>query len=224
MRQRAISKYRPGLERFEVKCLLNASPLTASHLALGTADRASFLQSSVIPSPLAPRLVVSRITNPTPTNAQLNPPFPQVLVQADLPRPGAVYNVLSVSMRNSTSLTFDASSGFTVGVTGGNRAYPILTGTDQWTPGQVRVFYILTKKYYPPNPVTSAGFVFNLGGSKGVAIPGPSGIFLRVRYNPATFEGVLDWIVAHGPGSKGHLRGLPDTAIWEFTRAKAPKR
>ena len=216
MRRRAISKYRPGIERFEAKCLLNAAP----HAALRTTVHPSAVQQ---PSQ-AIGLVVSRITNPTPMNAQLNPPFPQVLVQAALPTPGAVYNVLSVSVRNSTALTFDASSGFTVGVTGGNRSFPILTGTDQWTPGQVRVFYILTKKYYPLNPVTSAGFVFNLGGSKGVAIPGPSGIFLRVRYNPATFAGVLDWIVAHGPGSKGHLLGLPDTAIWEFTRAKPPKR
>jgi hypothetical protein len=133
---------------------------------------------------------------------------------------GQVYNVLFISVRNGTARTFDASSGFSVKFTGQSQSIPILTGTEQWQPGQVFVFYVLTKKYYPPNPPTSSGFEFDLAGSRGVAIPGPSGIFLRVKYNPATFDRVLDFIVAHGPGSKGHRLGLPDTAIWEFISSR----
>jgi hypothetical protein len=91
-----------------------------------------------------------------------------------------------------------------------------LTEGDEWKPGEVRVFYVLTKKYYPLRPVTSAGFQFDITGSKGIAIPGPSGIFLRVKYDPARFPNVLNQIVAFGPGSKGHHLGLPDTSIWEF--------
>ena len=125
--------------------------------------------------------------------------------------------MLSVSVRNSTRQTFDAESGFAVRLTGQTRSFPVLTGTQTWKPGQVMVFYVLTQKYYPVRPATSAGFEFDLAGSRGVAVPGPSGIFLRVKYNPARFPRTLDWIVAHGPGSKGHELGLPDTAIFEFT-------
>lgn len=212
MRRRAIRKFGPGLERFEAKQLPSAGGLAA----LAARQGAAAAHPAVPASPF----LISRITNPTPTNAQLNPPFPQVLVQSPQPVPGGMYNILFVSVRNSTSQTFVASDGLTVGVTGGRYAFPILTGSEQWKPGQVFVFYILSKKYYPLNPVTSAGFVFNIEGQAGVAIPGPSGLFQRVRYNPATFPSVLDHIVAFGPGSKGHLLGLPDTAIWEFT-AKA---
>ena len=80
--------------------------------------------------------------------------------------------------------------------------YPILTGNQQWKPGQFIVFYVLTKKYYPVNPQVSAGFTFNFAPGR-VAIPGPSGIFLRLPYKPATFAKTLDWIVAYGPGAQG---------------------
>ena len=86
------------------------------------------------------------------------------------------------------------------------------------------VFYILSKEYYPLSPKVSAGFAFDLGGRRGVAIPGPSGIFLRVKYDPATFPKVLDHIVAFGPGAKGHLLGLPDTALWEILDTKSRQR
>jgi hypothetical protein len=136
--------------------------------------------------------------------------------------PGQVYNVLEIAVRNGTARTFDASSGFTVRFPGQPSWIPILTGSEQWKPGQVFVFYALTKKYYPlPSEVTS-GFQFNLG-AKSVAIPGPSGIFLRVKYDPTTFARTLDSIVAFGPGAqggKGVKFGLPVTSLYEFLSAK----
>lgn len=164
---------------------------------------------------------VYRITDPSPTPVHLDPPFTQVRVQSATPVTGGTYNVFSVAVMNATARTFDASSGFFVRLTGQRGTFPVLTGDQQWKPGEFFVFYILTKKYFPQNPILSGGFALDLAGSRGVAIPGPSGIFLRVKYNPATFPSVLNWIVAHGPGAKGHELGLPDTAIWAFTNAKA---
>jgi hypothetical protein len=167
--------------------------------------------------------LVYRITNPNRFNNKLVPPFSHVLVQSAQPVAGQVYNVLYVAVRNGTAQTFNASSGFTVSFPGQRSPIPILTGNEQWKPGQEFVFYVLTKKYYPlPNVVTSA-FEFNLQ-AKSVAIPGPSGIFLRLTYNPATFDRTLDWIVTSGPGvpggAKGIKLGLPDTAIYEFVSSK----
>ncbi len=216
MPRRERSRYRPALERFEAKQLLSAFGPTAHAIDVAP------IPASPTGEPLATRFNLMRITNPTPFNAQLNPPFQQVLVQPGPPPAGKLINVFFMTVRNSTAQTFDASSGFTVGLTGGHNAFPILTGNEQWKPGQVIVFYALTTKYYPVQPAVSAGFVFNFNGSPGIAIPGPSGVFQRVRYNPATFPAVLDYIVTHGPGSKGHLLGLPDTSIWEITGAKYP--
>ena len=64
------------------------------------------------------------------------------------------------------------------------------------------MFYVLTKKYYPV-PEVSGGFQFDLGGATSTLVPGPSGIFLRVKYDPATFAKTLNWIVAYGPGNQG---------------------
>src|SRR5262249_27738366 len=144
-----------------------------------------------------------RITNPNQFNNRLTPPFSQVLVQNPQPVPWQVYNVLYVVVRNGTAQSFDASSGFTVTLPGQPTPFPILTGDEQWVPGQQFVFYVLTKKYYPLQNQVSDGFIFNLGGAQSVAIPGPSGIFLRVKYNPATFPRTLDAIVAYGPGAEG---------------------
>jgi hypothetical protein len=213
VRRRESTRFRPGLERFEPKHLLSAGAARAHAAAVATSPTGV---------PLATRFTLQRITNPTPVNAQLNLPFGQVLVQPGPPPAGKVINVFFISVRNSTAQTFDASSGFSVGLTGGHNAFPILTGNEQWKPGQVFIFYALTTKYYPVQPAVSAGFVFNFNGSPGIAIPGPSGAFQRVRYNPATFPMVLDHIVTSSPGSKGHLLGLPDTAIWEFTGARYP--
>jgi hypothetical protein len=87
------------------------------------------------------------------------------------------------------------------------------------------VFYVLTKKYYPVSFV-AGGFQFNLGGRSSTLVPGPSGIFLRLKYNPATFARTLDWIVAFGQGAqlgKGPKFGLPDTAINTFVSAKTQR-
>jgi hypothetical protein len=165
-----------------------------------------------------------RITNPKIYKVNLTPPFDQVLVQSEQPVAGQVYNVLYIAVKNGTARTFDASSGFTVRLNNQTRshAYPILAGTQQWKPNQWIVFYVLTKKYYPVSPV-AGGFQLNLGGASSTLVPGPSGIFLRLKYNPTTFGRTLDWIVAFGQGSqlgKGSKLGLPDTAINEFVSAK----
>ncbi|APW63692.1 hypothetical protein [Paludisphaera borealis] len=168
----------------------------------------------------SPRFLVSRITNPTPINHVLTPPFAQVAVQNIPPIPGQTYNVYAVSMRNSTRLTFDVDSGFNVKFSGQTKehSYPILTGDQKWLPNQVMVFYVLTKSYYPARPMVSGGFEFDLAGSRGIAIGGPSAIFLRIKYDPAKFPGMLDWITVHGPGAYGHRTGIADTSIWQFTR------
>jgi|GEM_PF-1103725 len=177
-------------------------------------------------APLAPRhpqqppfgITMDRITNPTPFNAILTPPFQHVRVQTNAPVPGQVYNVLFLSVWNGTRQTFTANNGLTVRLSNQTaaHAYPILTGDQQWRPGQRIVFYVLTKQYYPLSPQVSAGFQFNFVNPRVTAIPGPSGIFLRLKYNPATFDQVLDQIVTSGPGAKGHTLGLPDTSIWEI--------
>ena len=55
-------------------------------------------------------------------------------------------------------------------------------------------------------------------------VPGPSGIFLRLTYDPAKFAKTLDWIVAYGQAAelgKGPPAGMPDTAINEIIAADA---
>ena len=166
--------------------------------------------------------LVYRITNPTPYNNKLTPPFTQVMVQSRQPVPGQEYNILFVSVRNGTAQDFDASSGFRVKLPNGP-SFPILTGNQVWKHGQVFVFYILSKKYYPLPSQVHSGFEFSLGGARSVAIPGPSGIFQRVKYNPATFSKTLNSIVAYGPGNQGGIGakfGLPNTSINEFVSAK----
>ena len=250
MHERPITKYLPGLERLEEKQLLSTSPSSTplvNHGALASqpADTPSALGAvGGIPkskgnsnpldnthkaSPFAAAkkptsgYLVYRITNPNRFNNHLTPPFTQVLVQSQQPVPGQVYNVLFVVVRNGTAKTFDASSGFAVKLPQDPSSFPILTGSQQWKPGQQFVFYVLTKKYYPLPSQVHSGFEFDLGGARSVSIPGPSGIFLRVKYDPATFARTLDSIVVLGAGNqggKGAKFGLPNTAINEFLSAK----
>jgi hypothetical protein len=144
------------------------------------------------------------------------------------PVPGQVYNVCDVTVKNGTSVTFTASSGFTVRMTNQPRffgGFPILTGNEEWKPGQILVFYVLTKKYYPVSFV-SGGFQFDLGGRSSTAVPGPSGIFLRLKYDPSTFARTLNWIVAYGQGNQlgqGAKFGLPNTSINEITDARTQR-
>jgi hypothetical protein len=156
-------------------------------------------------------------------NNTLRPPFAQVLVQSQQPVAGQVYNILFVVVRNGTAKTFDASSGFSVRIPQSKQSFPILTGNEQWKPGQQIVFYILTKKYYPMPSQVHNGFEFDLAGARSVGIPGPSGIALRITYEPATFARTLDSIVAFGQGAQGGRGvrfGLPVTFLNEFLPAK----
>ena len=220
MRQRSTVKFRPGLEQFEEKQLLSAGSLT-THAGPQTKD----LRRQ--PAPVGTfGYLAFRVTNtPWQTPYKLVPPFQQVLVQSRQPVPGQVYNVNTVTVKNGTSQTFTASNGFTVRMTNQPRSFrgfPILTGNEQWKPGQILVFYVLTKKYYPVSFV-AGGFQLDLGGRSSTLVPGPSGIFLRLKYNPATFARTLNWIVAFGQGNevgKGAQYGLPNTSINEIVDAR----
>ncbi|MGZ3302857.1 MAG: hypothetical protein ACXWO3_18000 [Isosphaeraceae bacterium] len=220
MRQRSTVKFRPGLEQFEEKQLLSAGSLT-THAGPQTKD----LRRQ--PAPVGTYgYLAFRVTNtPWQTPYKLVPPFQQVLVQSRQPVPGQVYNVNTVTVKNGTSQTFTASNGFTVRMTNQPRSFrgfPILTGNEQWKPGQILVFYVLIKKYYPVSFV-AGGFQLDLGGRSSTLVPGPSGIFLRLKYNPATFARTLNWIVAFGQGNevgKGAQYGLPNTSINEIVDAR----
>src|SRR5271166_5138709 len=224
MRQLSTLKFRPGLEQFEEKQLLSAGSLT-THAGPQTKD----LRRQ--PAPVGTfGYLAFRVTNtPWQTPYKLVPPFQQVLVQSRQPVPGQVYNVNTVTVKNGTSVTFTASNDFTVRLTNQPRSFrgfPILTGNEQWKPGQILVFYVLTKKYYPVSFV-SGGFQFDLGGRSSTAIPGPSGIFLRLKYNPATFANTLNWIVAYGQGNqvgRGAQFGLPNTSINQIVDARTQRR
>ncbi len=225
MHERRATKYRPDLERLEAKRPLSAGASSASLASVGgasapsgSADLGTVSTSSIAAKPEFGFLVY-RITNPNPYNDKLAPPSMNVRVQTRQPIPGQTYNILFITVRNGTSKTFDAGSGFEVKFPGDKHVYPILTGDQQWKPGQVFVFYVLSKKYYPLPSQVHSGFEFSLEGARSVAIPGPSGIFLRVKYDPATFDRTLDQIVMTGPGAqggKGFKYGLPVTSIYEF--------
>lgn len=248
MRDRTTERYRPGLERLEPKLALNAGAATptiagprAGHIH--PADRAGLVGAArgldvtgprggptaatggtVSAQAVKPRFgyLVYRITNPNIHNNTMLPPFGQVLVQRAQPIPGQYYNILSVVVRNGTNQTFNARSGFAVKIPGDTFWTPILTGNETWKPGQRYVFYILTKRYYPLRQQVTSGFIFNLGGAISTAIPGPSGIFLRIKYDPARFPKQLDAIVAFGQGAQGGSgvrTGIADTQIFEFVNA-----
>ncbi len=229
------SRFRPDVERLETKQPLAAGAATApvAHLTL-TADppaltsHPAVLQAAeggkITAKAIKPNFgyLVYRITNPSPTTDTLAPPFGHVNVQSRPPVPGQVYNILSVSLKNATNQTFDASSGFEVRLPYQNYV-PILTGNETWKPGQDYIFYVLTKKYYPLANQVTYGFQFKLGGAWSTAIPGPSGIFLRIKYNPDTINKILNYAVTRGPGAEGGAgirTGLADTAIYAFVSAK----
>jgi len=224
MRQRSTMRFRPGLEQFEAKQLLSAGSLT-THAGPQTKD----LRRQ--PAPVGTYgYLAFRVTNtPWQTPYKLVPPFQQVLVQSGQPVPGQVYNVNDVTVKNGTSQTFTASNGFTVRMTNQPRSFggfPILTGNEQWKPGQVIVLYVLTKKYYPVSFV-AGGFLLDLGGRSSTLVPGPAGIFLRLKYDPATFARTLNWIVAYGQGNEvgqGAKYGLPNTSINEIVDARTRRR
>lgn len=175
------------------------------------------------PLPQVANIKLDRITNPKNGNALLFPPFGHVLVQGKQPVPGRTYNILFISVLNNTEQTFHASDNLEVRTRSQTpgEAVPVLTGDQVWKPGERIVFYRLTKLYYPLSPTQTSGFVFNFVRPTATAIPGPSGIFLRIKYNPAKFGQQLDHIVSAGIGARGHQLGLPDTAIWQLLPASA---
>ncbi len=226
MGRQSTMKMCPALERLEDKQLLSAASLVYEGGHTTAASLILAVSSDTSSSHLPTKFLAFRVTNPSAsTPYELIPPFQQVLVQSAQPVPGQVYNVLQISLKNGTAQTFNAGSGFSVKVTGDRQSFPILTGSETWKPKQVIVLYILTKQYYPL-PEVSGGFIVDLGGATSTLIPGPSGIFLRVRYNPATFARTLDWIVAYGPGNQGGQGakyGLPNTSIFEFVAASTKR-
>ena len=115
--------------------------------------------------------------------------------------PGQVYNVLSVAVKNVTSQTFTASNNFLVRFPNrtDGQTFPVLTGNQLWLPSHWIVFYVLTKQYYPLTQL-QGGFQFDAGGRSTTLVPGPSAIFLRIKYNPANFARILNRVVAYGPG------------------------
>jgi hypothetical protein len=222
MRQRPIKAFHPDLERFEAKQLLSVGASTSAVAHAHPAETSTTGDAASKPTSLSKSFLAYRITNPTYRLVHLVPPFQQVLVQHIKPVPGQQYNVLYIAVQNGTGQTFTAANHFMVRIPGytgshrvANQGFPILTGNQVWKPKTWMVFYILGKQYYPLSPQIAAGFQLNTGRSS-TLIPGPSGIFLRLNYNPATFAKTLDWIVAYGQGAQqgaGSALGLPDTAI-----------
>jgi hypothetical protein len=248
MNAREKPRWLPTLERLEAKRLLSGDGAAASaresldpaaqrqaeiraerHAAAEAraATRQTHRQAGESTSTLAHKplhgFLLYRITNPNIHNNHFSGTFGQVLVQKAQPVAGQKYNILFVTIRNGTAQTFDAGSNFQVKFPGQREPTQILKGDDLWKPGQWYTFYVLTKKYYAlPNPVSS-GFQFNLDGAFSVAIPGPSGIFNGITYDPATFPRTLNRIVEFGNGNqggKGIKFGLPNTSINEFVSAK----
>ncbi len=221
MSVRSTRIFQPSLDRLEGKLLLTAKS-TGVHPAAVRSATSIVTASDVVPKPNYGYLLY-RITNPTIYNNQLIPPFAaHVRIGGLTPVAGQTYNILQIAVRNGTSQTFDANSNFYVRYPG-SQAVPILTGTQQWKPGQEFIFYVLSHKYYPLPSQVHSGYEFSLQGARSIGLPGPSGIFLRVKYNPATFDHTLDQIVAYGPGNqygKGAKFGLPNTSIYEFVSSR----
>jgi hypothetical protein len=225
-RRRTPTKFTLVIEQLESKQLLSAGAVHSQLAAHKVEARVPAAEKSKHQAALPTHFLAFRVTNTSyQTPYPLVPPFQQVLVQTSQPVPGQVYNVFQIALKNGTSQTFNASAGFTVRLTTQKKSVPILTGSDVWKPKQVMVFYVLTKKYYPV-PEVSGGFEFNLGGLNSTLVPGPSAIFLRLKYDPSTFAKTLNWIVAYGQGNqggKGSQYGLPNTAINEFVAARTKR-
>ena len=239
MRHRPTSKFRPLVEGVEKRVLLStavhtthvahlkarsaamagqsaetpASPATASGSATKSAAGLAHVDHRRPKSPPSTALGF-RITNPTKHAVSLIPPFGHVLVQKLQPVPGQVYNIMYVAVKNGLNQTFTASNGFAVRFPNKKHAkvFPILTGTQQWLPNHWIVFYVLTKQYYPLTQI-QGGFQFDLGGRSTTLVPGPSAIYQRIKYNPATFgrRSMESWPSAKVRSSEGDRRQVSPT-------------
>ncbi len=228
MRSRLTTKFRPVVDPLEAKHLLSASASASvsvshdAHIAAHAQPLAA--RGTGSHQTLPTHFLAFRVTNTSyQTPYPLIPPFNQVLVQSRQPVPGQTYNVLFVTLRNGTAQTFTASNNFRVKTPGSRKSFPILTGDEVWKPKQIFVFYVLTKKYYPFRPVPG-GFMVDLGGVSSTMVPGPSGNFQRLTYDPATFARALNWIVAFGQGNEGGVGaahgGIANTSINTFVAAR----
>ena len=218
-RRRRKFKFQPCLECIEAKQLLSGGALGAA-VSVHKDESVAAVETNHKPH----RFYGYRITNPKIYNVNLFPPFQQVLVQKQQPVPGHVYNIMSIAVKNATAQTFTASNNFVVRMTNQpkSESFPVLTGNQVWKPNTWFVFYVLTKKYYAVDFV-AGGFQFDLGGASTTLVPGPSAIFLRLKYNPAKFKRTLDWIMAYGQGAQtgnGPPVGMPDTAINQIVGGK----
>jgi hypothetical protein len=232
MRRRRTRWFRPDLERFEEKQLLSGGAAAVHAAGAHPAANSGGATPDAVPSKTN-GYIAYRTTQPTFRLVHLVPPFQQVLVQKIQPVPGRVYNILFVAVMNGTGQTFTAANDFRVrlpGFTGTKRVvdqgFPVLTGDQVWKPGTWIVFYVMSKKYYPLSPQVAAGFQLNAGGRSSTMVPGPAGIFLRLKYKPATFAKTLDWIVAYGQGAEtgnGPPLDLGDTAINLLVSAKTKR-
>jgi hypothetical protein len=252
MRRRSVTAFRPLCERCEEKRLLSlTTPATggarldadavestgrsaqtlpagpsAAHTAPTSLTRHAQVDRSQGRAPVK-GLIAFRITQGRPFPVRLRPPFQQDLVQSAKPVPGHIYNIFYVAVKNGTRRTFTAANAFGVRLNNSARSnvFPVLTGSQEWKPNQWIVFYVLTQKYYPVSFV-GGGFEFDFGGVSSTVVPGPSAIYLRLKYNPATFAQRLNWIVAYGQGAQlgaGSALGLPDTAINEVVAANTQR-
>jgi hypothetical protein len=229
MRRRRTRLFCPDLERFEEKQLLSGGAAAVRAAEAHPAANSGGATADAVPSKPT-GYIAYRTTQPTFRLVHLVPPFQQVLVQKIQPVPGRVYNILFVAVMNGTAQTFTAANDFRVrlpGFTGtkhvADHGFPVLTGDQVWKPGHWIVFYVLSKKYYPLSPQVAAGFQLDAGGRSSTMVPGPSGIFLRLKYKPATFAKTLNWIVAYGQGAEtgnGPPLDLGDTAINLLVSAK----
>jgi hypothetical protein len=131
-----------------------------------------------------------------PDSGTLNPPFVQFRADRTPPTPGAVYNVAFLTVRNGTTQTFRAGSGFSAALVGGSGSQPFPTGTTTWSPQQVFVFYSLTRRTGFPS------FTFDLNGTR-TTVPG--NIAFNIQYLPQTFPGVLNNLAAQSAGGRYQL-------------------
>lgn len=222
MSDRPSARYLPGVERLEPKQLPSGLTPHAAARQRAAAETLATANPAVDSKPTVGYLVY-RITNPNRFNTNVKPPFHHVFVQTEQPVAGQQYNILSILVRNGTARTFTAADDIQVKLSQQNYDTPALTGDQQWKPGQWIVFYVLTKKYYPVPSQVKSGFVFNFEGARSVAVPGPSGVFQRITYDPAKFATMLDRITAFGPGSQGgagYKYGLPVTNVYEFVSSR----
>ena len=210
-------RFRPGLEPLEEKQPLSAGASTAHLADVKAAGRGGQRRRRggrpAAGPPLAGRGAVEAGSRyrlprvpphePDRFNNHTDPPFGHVLVQArqPVPGPGLQHPLRRREERDGPDVRREQRVRRQVPRPA--LLLPDPDGDRAVEAGAGFIFYVLTKKYYPlPNQVTS-GFEFNLGGAMSIAIPGPSGIFLRMQVQPRHVRQDPRLIVARGQGAQG---------------------